>query len=157
MQGNKQHTIFSISYKCSKLYSVVFFSHPKLIYLVFEQKSPTPACIRPLSWQLPGKLCCLPLRHSFIRQEFFQLGHESFTLDYFSFLHIFISHEIPMLSVNCFPPPIPLWKLASFSRLAFSQSYWLNYISWHGTGVPACRWYLIPLMMWAIQRDTQIV
>lgn len=53
---------------------------PKLIYLFFEQKSSTPACIRPLSWQLLGKLCCLPLRHSFIRQEYFQLGHKSFTL-----------------------------------------------------------------------------
>ncbi len=44
-----------------------FSSPPKMIYLGFGQKSSTAACIRPLSWQLPGKLCCLPLTQSYIR------------------------------------------------------------------------------------------
>ncbi len=38
-----------------------------------------------------GKSCCLPLRQSYIRQEYFQLGHKSFTLDHVIFYHFTFS------------------------------------------------------------------
>lgn len=74
-------TIFFIFYKCHLMKFHTMFS------------SSTLPCIRPLSWHPPRRLCCLLLRHSFIRQQYFQLGHTSFILGYFSFLHILFSRE----------------------------------------------------------------
>lgn len=90
----------------------------------------TPACIR--------KLCYLPPRHSFIRQEYFQLGHKSFTLDDLYWVCKLLSSSHSTAIGECLIH-FPVW-LFSLMRFLFLHCNWLNYISQRETGAPClCR------------------